>query len=66
MAKAGESRLSFEYLNVKSGGVKNQVNLLNDNAKKAKDEINSHFGKPAILSSDSYHDLGGAFMHYRY
>ncbi|HGJ5874766.1 Ail/Lom family outer membrane beta-barrel protein [Arsenophonus apicola] len=66
IAKSGESTLSFGYLNVKSGGVKDQVNLLKDNAKKASDEINSHFGKSATLSSDSYHDLGGAFMRYRY
>lgn len=66
MAKAGESTLSFGYLNVKSNEVKDQVNLLREKARKAGDEMNNHFGKSATLSLDSYHDLGGAFMRYRY
>ncbi|WP_334469824.1 Ail/Lom family outer membrane beta-barrel protein [Arsenophonus sp. PmNCSU2021_1] len=66
MAKAGESTLSFGYLNVKSNEVKDQVNLLRENASKAGDEMNHHFGKSATLSLDSYHNLGGAFMRYRY
>ncbi|WGL96551.1 Ail/Lom family outer membrane beta-barrel protein [Arsenophonus nasoniae] len=66
VAKTGDQTLSFGYLNVNSNGVKDSVNLMRNDVRNASDVITNSFGFPATLSLDSYSNLGGAFMRYRY
>ncbi|HGJ5858563.1 MAG TPA: Ail/Lom family outer membrane beta-barrel protein [Arsenophonus nasoniae] len=66
IAKEGDQTLSFGYLNVNSNGVKDSVNLMRNDVREAGDKITNSFGVPATLSKDSYSNLGGAFMRYRY
>lgn len=66
IAKTGDQTLSFGYLNVNSNGIKDSVNLMRNDVRKAGDAITNGFGVPATLSLDSYSNLGGAFMRYRY
>ncbi|SPP31502.1 Attachment invasion locus protein [Arsenophonus endosymbiont of Aleurodicus floccissimus] len=58
MAKAGESTLSFGYLNVKSGGEK----ILTEKADTTKPDPEGI----ATVYADGYSKAGGAFVRYRY
>lgn len=58
MAKAGESTLSFGYLNVKSGGEKKLTEKA-DTTKPDPEGI-------ATVYADGYSKAGGAFVRYRY
>nr|WP_290608976.1 Ail/Lom family outer membrane beta-barrel protein [Arsenophonus sp. ENCA] len=66
IAKAGDQTLSFGYLNVNANGIKDSVNLMRNDVRKAGDAITNGFGVPAVVSLDSYANLGGVFMRYRY
>ncbi|WGO82357.1 Ail/Lom family outer membrane beta-barrel protein [Arsenophonus apicola] len=66
MAKAGESTLSMGYIQIRSDGLKKDVNLLNQSNKLAGDAISNSLGVSARVDSDNYSNPGGAFIRYTY
>ncbi|MFS1564206.1 MAG: Ail/Lom family outer membrane beta-barrel protein [Candidatus Arsenophonus phytopathogenicus] len=65
IAKGRDITLSFGYVNTHFSGVKDNINLMRDDVRKAGDAIKNSFGVPAVISLDDYSNLGGFFMRYR-